>query len=282
MKILGEDPIKIFRRKRYYQELAKTIRRHVLQMTHQAKTSHVGTSLSMAELLAVLYGGILRVRPEEPEWPSRDRFILSKGHGCAGLYAVLAERGFFPKTWLEDFCQNGSRLAGHVTHTGVPGIEVSTGSLGHGLSLACGMALTGKRETQNHRIFTLLSDGECDEGSIWEAAMFASHHQLDNLIAIVDYNKIQSLGNVKDILDLEPLCAKWEAFGWNTREIDGHDMDRLEEALNDIPFQKGKPSCVIAHTIKGKGVSFMENQLLWHYRSPDSEELKRALKELEE
>lgn len=236
----------------------------------------------MADLLAVLYGGILQVRPEEPNWPGRDRFILSKGHGCAGLYAVLAERGFFPLTWLDDFYQNGTRLAGHVTHHGVPGVEASTGSLGHGLSIACGMALAGKRNGERYRVFTLMSDGECDEGSVWEAALFASHHQLDNLIAIVDYNKIQSLGAVQDILALEPFRAKWEAFGWATREIDGHDTDQIEAAFKDIPFERRKPTCLVAHTLKGKGVHFMENALLWHYRSPDAEELKRALEELEE
>jgi len=272
---------KVFGKKKQYQSLAKRIRQNVLQMTHDARSSHVGTSLSMADLLAVLYGGILRVRPEEPDWPARDRFILSKGHGCAGLYAVLAERGFFPRAWLEDFYQNGARLAGHATHHGVPGVEVSTGSLGHGLPIACGMAVAGKRGGEDHRIFALMSDGECDEGSVWEAALFASHHKLDNLIAIVDYNKIQSLGAVKDVLSLDPFIAKWEAFGWGAREIDGHDTDQIEKAFKEIPFKKGKPSCLIAHTLKGKGVGFMENALLWHYRSPDVEELRRALKELE-
>lgn len=260
-----------------YQAFAKKLRQTVLQMTHRAKSSHVGTSLSMADLLAVLYGGILCVRPEEPDWPDRDRFILSKGHGCAGLYAALAERGFFPRSWLEDFYQNGARLAGHVTHHGVPGVEASTGSLGHGLSIACGMALAGKRDRQNYRVFTLMSDGECDEGSVWEAAMFAAHHRLDNLIAIVDYNKIQSLGAVKQILDLEPFDKKWEAFGWTVKQIDGHAIAQIEGALKEIPFRKGTPSCLIAHTVKGKGVPFMENELLWHYRAPNGEELKRAI-----
>ncbi len=263
-----------------YAALAKKIRQTVVQMTHRAKSSHVGTSLSMADLLAVLYSGILRVRPEEPNWALRDRFILSKGHGCAGLYAVLADRGFFSESWLQDFYQNGARLAGHATHHGVPGIEASTGSLGHGLPIACGMAVAGKQEPQPYRVFTLLSDGECDEGSVWEAAMFASHHKLDNLAAIVDYNKIQSLGAVKDVLDLEPFAKKWEAFGWAVKEIDGHNCSEIEKALKEIPFYKNKPSCVIAHTVKGKGVGFMENDLLWHYRSPDQEEIKRALAEL--
>jgi transketolase len=236
----------------------------------------------MADLLTVLFVGVLRLRPEEPNWPGRDRFILSKGHGCAGLFALLAELGFFPLGWLDDFYQNGSRLAGHITHRGVPGVEVSTGSLGHGLSIACGMALVGKRDKRPYRVFALLSDGDCNEGSTWEAALFASHHGLCNLVAIVDYNKIQSLGNVKEVLDLEPLAAKWEAFGWRTREVDGHDFEQIEDALKNIPFESGRPSCVIAHTVKGKGVSFMENELLWHYRSPNEEELRLALEELEQ
>lgn len=257
---------------------ANRIRTRVLQMTHDARSSHVGTSFSMAELLAVLYSGVLRVSPETVADPDRDRFILSKGHGCAGLWVILAARGFFPEAWLDDFYQDGSRLAGHVT-AGVPGVEVSTGSLGHGLSIACGMALAGKRDGRAYRVFTLLSDGECDEGSIWEAALFAPHHRLDNLVAIVDYNKIQSLGSVKDVLDLEPLAAKWEAFGWAVKEIDGHDVTQVIDALTTVPYQVGKPSCVVAHTVKGKGVSFMENELLWHYRSPDPQELARALAE---
>ena len=261
-------------------QLASKIRIHALKMTHQAKSAHIGTSLSMADLLAVLYGTIMRVNPKNSTWLDRDRFILSKGHGCAGLYAVLADVGFFPISWLTDFCQNGSRLGGH-THEGIPGVDVSTGSLGHGLSIACGMALGGKRDDKPFRVFTLLSDGECDEGSLWEAVLFAPHHQLDNLIAIVDYNKIQSLGNVKEVLNLDPLAAKWEAFGWAVQEIDGHDLNQIETVFKKVPFQIGRPSCIIAHTVKGKGISFMENKLLWHYRSPNENELLDALAELE-
>jgi transketolase len=235
----------------------------------------------MAELLAVLYGQILRVDPNDPENPNRDRFILSKGHGAAALYAVLAERGFFPKDWLSTFYLNQSRLAGHATHHQVPGVEVSTGSLGHGLAIGTGMALAAKRDSNPYRVVVLLSDGECDEGSTWEPILFAPHHRLDNLIAIVDYNKIQSLGTVKEVLDLEPLADKWRAFNWAVREIDGHNVNEIAECLSAAPLEKDRPTCVIAHTVKGKGVSFMEDRLLWHYRSPQGEEFDAAMAELE-
>jgi len=249
-------------------------------MTHKASASHVGTCLSIADILAVLYEGILRVDPKNPDWPDRDRFILSKGHGAAAIYAVLAEYGFFPKEWLETYCQDGARLPGHITSLGIPGVEVSTGSLGHGLPIGCGMALAGKQDGQPYRIFVLLSDGECDEGSTWEAVLFAPHHKLDNLVAIVDHNKIQAFGMVQEVLDLKPLANKWRAFRWAVREIDGHDYSQIEDALQSIPFKPGRPSCIIAHTVKGKGVSFMENQLAWHYKSPDTEQLRQALAEL--
>jgi transketolase len=263
-------------------ELARRIRIQATHMIHRAKSSHLGSGLSMADLLAVLYARILRVNPARPDWPDRDRFILSKGHACAPLYAILAERGFFPLEWLDRFYQDGAPLAGHATHVNVPGIEISTGSLGHGLPIACGMALAAKRDRKSYRVFALLSDGECDEGSNWEAILFAPHHALDNLVVIVDYNKIQSLGTVKDVLGLEPFVAKWQSFGWSVQEIDGHNLPAIESALSIVPPEKDKPTCIIAHTIKGKGVSFMEDQLLWHYRSPDAAEFAKALNELGE
>jgi len=262
-------------------KLAAKIRRHVVRMTSRAKSSHVASSLSMTDLLAVLYGGILRVNSAEPLWPDRDRFILSKGHGAAAVYAVLAEKGFFPVEELDTFYQDGSALAGHITRSGVSGVEASTGSLGHGLGIACGMALAGQRDHRTYRVFALLSDGECDEGSTWEAILFASHHHLDNLVAIVDYNKIQSLASTEDTLALEPFGDKWRAFGWSVREINGHELTEIQGALETVPWQVGRPTCVIAHTVKGKGVSFMENSVLWHYRPPDNDELQRALTELE-
>ncbi len=261
--------------------LATRIRRHCVRMTNKANASHIGSCLSMADLLAVLYGKILRLDSRDPEWPDRDRFVLSKGHGCAALYAVLAESGFFPVGWLESFYQNGSPLAGHATHKDVPGVEVSTGSLGHGLPMATGMALAAKRDGKSYRVFCLLSDGELNEGSTWEPILFAPHHKLDNLIAIVDYNKIQSLGRVKEVIDLDPLADKWRAFRWAVREIDGHDLAAICHALTEVPYEPNRPSCIVAHTVKGKGVSFMEDKLLWHYRAPLGEELQLALAELD-
>jgi transketolase len=250
-------------------------------MVHRANASHIGTCLSIADILAVLYASVLRVDPQRPDWPERDRFILSKGHGAAIFYAALAERGFFPVAWLEDeYCRDGGRLCGHATSTGVPGVEVSTGSLGHGLSIGCGMALAAKRGGAAARVFVVLSDGELDEGSTWEAVLFAAHHRLDNLIAVVDYNKIQSFGRVAEVLDLDPLADKWRAFRWGVREIDGHDQAALAAALAAVPLETGRPSVLVAHTVKGKGVSFMENDLAWHYKSPDAEQLARALAEI--
>lgn len=250
-------------------------------MVHKAKASHIGTCLSMADVLAVLYSGVLRVWPDAPEHPKRDRFILSKGHGAAIYYAALAQAGFIPHELLTTYGEDGSVLTGHVNHAGVAGVEVSTGSLGHGLGLGCGMALGLRADKSDAGVFVMLSDGECDEGSIWEAALFAPFHKLDNLVAIIDYNKIQSFGSVKEVLDLEPLADKWRAFGWAVIEVDGHDHSALQAVFANLPLVQEKPTLVIAHTVKGKGVSFMENALAWHYRSPSDEQLAQALVEVE-
>jgi transketolase len=249
-------------------------------MIHAARASHVGTCFSIVDILAVLYGRVMRVDPANPDWGDRDRFVLSKGHGAAAVYATLAERDFFPLDWLRTYCQDGSRLVGHLTHHDVPGVEVSTGSLGHGLPIGCGMALAGRGDARPYRVFVLLSDGECDEGSVWEAALFAPHHRLDNLVAIIDYNKIQSFGTVKQVLDLEPFAAKWCAFGWSVREVDGHDFRQLESHLRAVPWEPGKPTLLLAHTVKGQGVSFMRDQLMWHYKPPEDAQLAQALAEL--
>ncbi|MCX5814633.1 MAG: transketolase [Proteobacteria bacterium] len=262
-------------------DLARKIRIHAIKMVAQSNSSHIGSSLSMADILAVLYMDVLHVDPKQPDWPKRDRFILSKGHAAAGLYATLALRGFFPMAWLERFCQEGWPLLGHVSHH-VPGVELSTGSLGHGLPVCCGMALAGKRQQSSYRIFVILSDGECDEGSNWEAALFAAQHKLDNLVAIVDANKLQGFGRIEEVLALDPFAQKWNAFNWAVQEVDGHDHRALRALLQRIPFEPDHPSLVIAHTIKGKGVNFMEDQLAWHYKSPDPEQLEQALQQLGE
>jgi transketolase len=263
------------------EELARRIRRHALRMTSSGGSSHIGAIFSMADIVAVLYGYALRVDPARPDWPDRDRFILSKGHAGAGVYAALAERGFFPVEWLERHYQDGSDLSGHVSHKGIPGVELSTGSLGHGLPVATGMALAGKLDGRGHRVVALLSDGECDEGSNWEAILFAAHHGLENLVVIVDYNKIQSLAPVAETLALEPFADKWRAFGWSVVDVDGHDHAALRAAWDALPATAGRPTCILAHTVKGKGVSFMEHSVLWHYRTARGEEFDAALAELE-
>ena len=260
--------------------LARRIRTHALRMTSRGGGAHIGAIFSCADILASLYGGILSVDPSAPKCATRDRFVLSKGHAGAGLYAALAERGFFPVEKLLTHYQDGSDLCGHVSHA-LPGVDVSTGSLGHGLSIAAGMAYSAMLRSASHRVFCLLSDGECDEGSTWEAALFAAHHGLSNLVAIVDYNRIQGIAPVCEVLELEPFADKWTAFGWAVREVDGHDQEALCTAFGAVPFAPGKPSCVIAHTTKGKGVSFMENTVLWHYRIPRGAEFDAALAELE-
>ncbi|MEU4692649.1 transketolase [Actinoplanes sp. NPDC023714] len=262
-------------------DLARAVRAHVLRMTSSGRSSHVGSALSCADLLAVLYADVLQADPEHPDWPDRDRVIMSKGHAGAALYAVLAERGFFDTAVLHRHYQNGSYLSGHVSHVGIPGVEFSTGSLGHGLPVGAGLAWRARQTGRSWRTYVLLGDGECDEGSVWEAAMFAGHHELASLVAIVDYNRMQSLGTTDETLTLEPFAAKWRAFGWDVAEVDGHDHAALVTALR-VPrtAEPGRPRCVLAHTVKGKGVSFMENRVLWHYRHASAEELERALAEV--
>lgn len=261
-------------------ELARRVRIHALRMTSEGGSSHIGSALSIADILAVLYADVLRVDPTDPSWPARDRFVLSKGHAGAAVYAVLAECGFFPAEWLREHYRDGSVFSGHVSHKGVPGVEVSTGSLGHGLSLAAGMALGAKLDGRTHRVVALLSDGECDEGATWEAALFAAHHALTALTCIIDYNGLQSLGSVEETLRLEPFAAKWRAFGWQVCKVDGHDHDALRDALVSERADS-RPTCIIARTVKGKGVSFMENQVLWHYRTARGAEFEAALRELD-
>jgi transketolase len=245
-------------------------------MIYAAKASHIGGAFSMADILSVLYNGILNIEPNNPQWEERDRFILSKGHACTALYAVLAMKGFFPTEELTTYSQNNSRLMSHTNHK-VPGIELSTGSLGHGLSVACGMALAAKTKKQNWKTYCLLSDGELDEGSNWESFLFLAHQKLNNLTVIIDYNKIQALGNTNEVINLEPLAEKFRSFNLSPIEINGHNYDEIEQAF----LQKTEnPKVIIAHTIKGKGVDFMENDLLWHYRSPNEEQYQKSLEQI--
>jgi len=261
------------------EDLALRLRRHVVRMCASGKSSHVGSGLSMADIVAVLYGEVMRLAPADPRWPGRDHFILSKGHAGACVYAALAERGFMPVETLDTHYRNGSVLSGHVNHKGVPGVELSTGSLGHGLGVGAGMAMQLRRAGGTQRVYVVLSDGECDEGSNWEAILFAAHHRLSNLCAVVDYNKLQSLASVENTIGLEPFADKWRAFGWSVAEIDGHDHGALKRAFAEAATGD-RPTCVLAHTVKGRGVSFMENQVLWHYRAPAGEEFVAALREL--
>lgn len=260
-------------------DAATRIRRHSIEMVAAARASHLGGSLSLADVLAVLYWDIANLKPEEPRWPDRDRIVLSKGHCCAAAYAALAIRGFFAVEELKTYGQDGSRLMAHMS-SDVPGVEFSTGSLGHGLPFGAGCALAAKRQTKPWRTYVMLSDGELDEGSNWEALLFAPHHKLDNLVAIIDYNRIQSLGRVSEVMELEPLLKKLQSFRWAVREIDGHDHDALKAALRAVPWEPGRPSCLIARTTKGRGVTFMEDTLEWHYRSPDADQLNSAIRQL--
>lgn len=263
-------------------ELSRELRIDLLQMIYRAKSCHLGVALSEIEILVSLYfGGILQIDPNRPDWPDRDRFILSKGHGCSAYYLVLAKRGFFPEDEVKKrFCTDGSRFIAQLNHYAMPGIELSTGALGHGLSAGMAMAMTAKSARRNHRVFVLLGDGELNEGSCWEAIMQSAHHGMDNLVGIVDRNGLQAYGLTEEVVKLEPLREKWSAFNWAVKVVDGHDVGQLVEALSAVPFEVGKPSVVIANTVKGKGVSFMEHQVKWHYLTPSAEDLRAAVKEL--
>ena len=263
--------------------LAWLIRRNGLEMSHLSRGSHIGSVFSVADIVAVLYARVLNVDPADPKKPDRDRLILSKGHAGSAVYAALAETGFFPVEKLKTHYANGSILSGHVSHKGIPGVEVSTGALGHGLGMGVGMALGARMDGAAWYTYVILGDGECDEGEIWESALQAAQYGLDRLIAVIDYNHLQSLTTVEKTLRLEPFEQKWKDFGWNAESVDGHDPAALEAALARAKGRagEGRPSVILAHTVKGKGVSFMENDILWHYRTPQGEEYERALKELE-
>jgi transketolase len=256
------------------ENLALKARREILKMTSMAKASHVASALSVVDILAVLYEGVANISPLNREEEERDIVILSKGHAAVALYSILALKNFFPTDWLKLYCQNDGPLGGHVTSQGVPGVELSTGSLGHGLPYGLGIALSRKLTGQNGRIFVVMSDGECDEGTTWESALLANHHELNNLCVIVDRNRIQSLTYTEDTLRLEPFADKWNAFGWETRTVNGHNYGDLERMVR---VQSRGPVCIIAETTKGKGIDFMEDSVLWHYQPPDENELAKAL-----
>lgn len=264
------------------EELAWLIRRHGVEMTHLSGGSHIGAIMSVADIIAVLYTDVLKYDPVSPEWEGRDRMILSKGHAGASIYAALAENGFFPVEELKTHYQNGGRLSGHVSHH-VPGVDFSTGSLGHGLSAAAGMAYALKKDGKTSRVYAVLGDGECDEGSVWEAVLFANHFRLNNLIAVVDHNHMQSLDFCENTLELEDFGAKWKAFGWNVLEVNGNSHEKLKAAFKQAEenTEGHRPTVIIANTIKGYGVSFMQNDILWHYRFPhDGWEYDCAVNEL--
>ena len=262
--------------------VAKELRKRIIKTSSKAKIPHLGSCLSCIDLLVFLYWSVLDIKPNNPNDLNRDRFLLSKGHGAPALFQVLAEKGFFPIRKLDEFGQNGSVFHEHPPKPGyIPGVEAATGSLGHGLPIALGMALAAKISNKNYKCYALLSDGECNEGSIWEAAMMAASQEVDNLTVIIDFNKWQATGRSKDILALDPLREKWEAFGWYTQEINGHDFFQINKAFFNVSKIKNKPKAIIANTIKGKGISFMEDDNNWHYRIPNDAELKKAVDELD-
>lgn len=264
-------------------QMSKTVRCDILNMVHKAGSGHPGGSLSATDLMVGLYfGGIMRIDPARPDWEDRDRFLLSKGHAAPVLYSVLARKGFFPVEELWTLRRLGSILQGHPHKESTPGLDCSSGSLGQGLSIADGLAFGFKKQGRANRVYCLLGDGELQEGQIWEAVMTAAQHKLDNLCAIVDYNHVQLDGTTEDIKDLGDLCAKWHDFGWNVIELDGHEMEQILRAYEMAAAFKGKPSVLIANTVKGKGVSFMEGDCAWHGTAPNAEQLERALREIRE
>jgi len=257
--------------------ISKNIRKSIVKMNAKSSASHSGTALSTVDILTMLYFKIMNIDPNNPTLKSRDKFILSKGHGSSALYATLAEHGYFSKNLLDGFYVDGGQLPGHLDKDAVSGVEVSSGSLGHGLSIGVGMAIANKIDKLNNHVYVMCGDGELNEGSVWEAIMFAPHHNLNNLTMIVDYNKLQGYGKTNEVINLEPLNQKLQSFNWDVLEIDGHNYKEIEKALSQ---QTSKPKVIIAHTIKGKGVGYMENEFVWHYKSPNNEQLKQAIKEL--
>ncbi len=261
-------------------DIARRLRMRVIEMSHAAKTAHLASSLSCCDILAAAFWRVLKLDPSDPDMAARDRFILSKGHAASALYTALAFRGYFPEALLDTFTKDGGKLAEHPPAHGLPGVEAATGSLGHGLPIGCGMAAAGRIQGQSYRVFVVLSDGECNEGSVWEAAMFAAGQKLGNLCAVVDYNKWQATARSNETLALAPLRDKWEAFGWHAVEADGHDPEALAALMAATPRADGKPTAIVAHTVKGKGVSFMEDDNNWHYRAPTAAEVEQARQEL--
>jgi len=264
---------------RYLESKAKEIRRTIVEMIYNAKSGHIGGALSSVDILVTLFYKVLRIDPKNPASPDRDRFILSKGHSVEGYYAILADLGFINREELKTYCRFNSRLTGHPT-VKVPGVEANTGSLGHGLSIGVGMALAGKMDKRNYRVYVLMGDGEQAEGSVWEAGMSASHYKLDNIIGIIDRNRLQIGGSTESVMSLESLSAKWSAFGWEVKEVDGHSFKELIDVLGNTPLTLNKPTLIIAHTIKGKGISFIENRAEWHHRVPTDEEFIKIMEEL--
>jgi transketolase len=250
---------------------SRALRRTIVRTIEAGKRGHVGAAFSVMEILRVLYDDVLKIDPANPRWPKRDRCILSKGHGCIALYVMLAEKGFFPESELWKFCATDGILGGHPEYGKVPGVEASTGSLGHGLSFGVGFALNAKLEGQKHRVFVVVGDGECSEGSVWEAALCAAQHKLSQLTVLIDYNKQQTYGTIAEVQGLEPLAEKWASFGFAVRQVNGHDVDALRTTLRDTPFDSNKPGAIICHTVKGKGTSLTERNLAWHHKAKVSE-----------